>query len=483
MHPRDATHPLEATTVTPYLAFLFALLSTATLFEGFDAGILSFAAPESRASLDIDLDQWGRINSLVRVGAMASFLFLLYADRWGRRSMMMFTIVGFAVANGLTAFVTDKYMFTACQFFSRLFLTAEYSLAVIMAGEEFPARYRGRAVALLTALAPVGVMVMSKGVQPYVLLTEGAEGNWLHSLGTWMVSHGQSAAGLAVDGANWRALYVLGAFPLVAVFALRLGMRETRRFEAARAGRPAPRLSLRELGRAAALPWRAEYRRQTAIVTLLWNCVYVVTGPSVVYYVIFAREDLGLTPAQVGDVVFWGYAGGVLGHFAAARLIERIGRKKTSAGFYIAAAVSIFLLYHHVTMLGQYLWMFATVFCFGAGITATHVYASELFPTEIRATGYGWTSNMFGRITEVATPAVMGFLIAELGGIPASIGVVAAGPIVGALLVLRYAPETRGLTLEEIQAQLRPELGDDGAAEPAPYGGGAATSSGDGAPR
>ena len=31
---------------------------------------------------------------------------------------------------------------------------------------------------------------------------------------------------------------------------------------------------------------------------------------------------------------------------------------------------------------------------------------------------------------------------------------VAIGPIIGALLILKYAPETRGLTLEQIQQKL-----------------------------
>jgi putative MFS transporter len=170
--------------------------------------------------------------------------------------------------------------------------------------------------------------------------------------------------------------------------------------------------------------------------------------------VIFAREDLGLSTAEVGSIVFWGYGGGVTGHFVAGDLIDRVGRKLTCSGFYVGAAVSIYLLYHVPTLLGQYVWMISTVFCFGAAMTATHVYASELFPTEIRATGYGWTTNLLGRASEVATPILIGALISPLGGIPAAIAVVAMGPIVGALLVLRYAPETRGLTLEEVQQQL-----------------------------
>jgi putative MFS transporter len=98
--------------------------------------------------------------------------------------------------------------------------------------------------------------------------------------------------------------------------------------------------------------------------------------------------------------------------------------------------------------------MILTVFAFAGGYSATHVYASELFPTEIRATGYGWTSNLAGRITEVSVPLVVGLLIAPLGGIPAAIACVSIGPIIGAALVLRYAPETRGLTLEQIQQVL-----------------------------
>jgi putative MFS transporter len=101
--------------------------------------------------------------------------------------------------------------------------------------------------------------------------------------------------------------------------------------------------------------------------------------------------------------------------------------------------------------------MIATVFCFGAAMTATHVYASELFPTEIRATGYGWTTNFLGRVTEVITPMVIGALLIPLGGdIPTAIAIVAVGPILGAVLVLRYAPETRGLTLEQVQESLDP---------------------------
>lgn len=446
---------LEADRLNPYLVSLFLLLSSATIFEGFDAAMLSFAAPDVRATLDISLEEWGFISGLTRMGVLVSFFFMLAADRVGRRLVMMITVAGFAVANGLTAFVETKAEFVIAQFFARLFLTAEYALAVIMIGEEYPARLRGRAIAILTSLATVGVMVMAK-VQPFILIPEGEQGGWLHEVGMAMVTFGQDLLGLDHQTNGWRALYALGAIPLVLILGLRFTLRETRRFEAEHVKSSAPSSSINwaEHWQNAIRPWQPLYRKRTAIVALLWNCTHLVTAPSVVYWVIYARETLGLTTSQVGDIVFWGYGGGVVGHFVAGWLIDRVGRKFSCSAFYVLAAISIYWLYHQPSLLGQYIWMIATVFSFAAAMTATHVYASELFPTEIRATGYGWTTNFLGRFTEVLTPMAIGALIVPIGGISNAIAVVAVGPILGALLVLRYAPETRGLTLEEIQQTL-----------------------------
>jgi len=432
--------------------------------------MLTIAAPDVRATLGIDVSQWGYLYAFTRIGMIASFFLLLGADRAGRRRLMTWTIVGFAVTNGATAFATTPWEFAIWQFLARIFLTAEYALAVIVVGEEFPARRRGFAIAVLTSFATLGVMLMAK-TQPLILLPDCASGsvaagdcvapasNALRDLGMSIVAAGQTWLGRPVDGADWRALYVLGLAPLVLVFFLRFGLRETRRFEAERAARAhgtAPRQSWGELLRSeiekARVPWRPEYRRRTALVALLWNCNHLVTAPSVAYWVIFAREELGFTPAIVGGIVFWGYAGGVVGNYTAGWLIERVGRRATCTGLYVFAAVAICMLYQVRSIEGQYLWMILTVFGFGAANTATHVYASELFPTAIRATGYGWTTNLFGRISEFATPIAIALLIAQAGvSIPTAVAVVSIGPILGAILVWRWAPETRGLTLEEVQ--------------------------------
>ena len=449
-----APGPVESARVTPYHGLLFGLLSTATFFEGFDISMMSLAAADVRAGLGISRESWGLIFSITRVGIVASFFLLLFADRFGRRLLLFVTVLGFGAATGLTALARDPFEFTALQTLARFFLQAEYALAVIVVGEEFPARLRGRAIGLLTAFATIGVMVTAK-VQPFVLLPAGAEGNWLHDGALAGVAWLQGVFGVAEDRTAWRGLYFLGLPPLALIFVLRFGMRETRRFEAVAATRTRLgwRAELAAQWQAAKTPFLPQWRRRTLVVTLLWNFVHLLTAPSVAYWVIYAREEVGLDAHTIGDIVFWAYVAGAFGNFLGGWLIDRIGRRATCALFYALGAVALVSLFHTRGTFAMYAWHIACVGSFGAAIAATHAYASELFPTEIRATGYAWATNLFGRITEIVTPALIGLLIPWLG-ISWAVTLAGFGPILGALFVLRYAPETRGLTLEQIEQRL-----------------------------
>src|SRR4030095_12124480 len=117
------------------------------------------------------------------------------------------------------------------------------------------------------------------------------------------------ALGLAVDGAPWRGLYLLGLPPLLLVFVMRFAMRETRRYEAVAAERVRRswREELRAQWQAARTPFLPAYRRRTLTVALLWNFVYLLVAPSVAYWVIYARDVVGLDQRTIGDIVFWAY--------------------------------------------------------------------------------------------------------------------------------------------------------------------------------
>ena len=415
---------VEAEEMSPYLWALLVMLASATFFDGFDAAILATVAPFVQQQYQLDDRAWGTVVAVARLGAVISFFVLVFADRYGRRLLITLTILGYALFTGLTALSTTVESFTFDQLAARIFLASEFALSLIIIGEEYPTRWRGFGIALLSGVAALGTIV--------AFLAAG-----------WVLQHH-----------DWRTMYLIGLVPLALIFFFRLGMRETRRYE--EIARERGTQSWAQMWEHLRVPFQPQYRGRTLLVTLIWNCNHLVTSPATTFWTIHAARNLGYGAAEYGSVVAVGYlAGFLLGSPLAAWSMNRLGRRLTCAGFYVLAAIAIFALFQvdSPDMLVQMALMSLTVVSFLGANAATNTYATELFPTAIRATGYSWTTNLFGRVMEFGTPALIGALAIEIG-IPWAVGLTAIGPVLGALVVLAWAPETRGLTLEEIEAGL-----------------------------
>ena len=423
--PGQPAPPPEATEMTPYLWALMGMLVSATVFDSFNLAILSTVAPIIQELHGLNNTQWGLVNLIIRVGAVTSFFILILADRFGRRAVITLTILGYALFTGLTGLARSIESFTLWQFCARIFLAAEFALALIVIGEEYPTRWRSFGISLLAGIGALGTIA--------AFLT----------------------ARVVLHAYDWRTMYLLGLIPVALVFFFRLGMRETRRFEQLRRDGKLHG-SFRAQLAGLRVPFQPRYRKRSLLVTLIWNCNHIVTSPAVTFWTIHAVRDLGYKAEQYTVVVAAGYLFGFLiGAPAAGFFMNRLGRRLTCSMYYFAAAVAIFALFRvdSTDLVLQCAMMSVCIICFlGAG-AATNTFATELFPTEIRATGYSWTTNLFGRTTEIITPLAIGWL-ADRIGIPWAVGVMSIGPIVGALIVLRYAPETRGRTLEEISDEL-----------------------------
>jgi hypothetical protein len=96
--------------------------------------------------------------------------------------------------------------------------------------------------------------------------------------------------------------------------------------------------------------------------------------------------------------------------------------------------------------------MIVTVVAFQAARTATATYSAELFPTEIRASSYSMTVNLLGSLAGLLTPFTIGALSRSMGGLGNAVAVVSIAPVIGAAIVMLFAPETRGVKLEELGA-------------------------------
>lgn len=408
-----------------YLWMLLGLLMSVTIFEAYDVTIFHLCTPDIARTFHLDDRAVGLMASLVRLGGMAAFVVVMLSDRIGRKPVVSATVLFYALFTFFTAISRGLASFTLFQGCAQIFLSAEFGVAVIMISEEFPDSARGRGVAILHMTGLLGVVA---GGELYGIVADSRFG--------------------------WRGMYLIGILPLLLVAFLRRNVRETRRFEELRASRSAEQLAdLKKLGasiRQAIAPFRGPYRGRLLLVALLWNSVGVVGAPAVTFFSLYAKRDHHWTSPEIGHAVVLAYLVGTLGHLVAGWMLDRVGRRITTSLSYVAGAAAIVMLFQTASHNAMLTSMVITVFAFQGARTATATYSAELFPTEIRATSYSLTVQLLGQIAALFTPFTIGALSRSLGGLGNAVAVVAVGPVIGALLVMIFAPETRGLRLEEL---------------------------------
>ncbi len=403
-----------------YLWQLLGLLIPATIFEGYDITIFHLCTPDIAATFHLGNQAIGVIASIVRFGTVLSFLVISCSDRVGRKPVISVTVLGYGLFTLFTGLSRGLFSFTLFQSCSQVFLASEFGMAIIIISEEFPDELRGRAIAGFHMAAFVGVAIAGS-LYGYV-----AESAW-----------------------GWRGMYLLGIAPLLLVAFLRQYVRETARFLAHRASLTVHQ-DWRQSFRTHIKLFRGPYRGRLMLVALLANSVGFVGGPTITYFSLFAKRDHHWTSGQVGSAVIVAYLMATVGTIMCGYLLDLVGRRVTTSLFYLGAGISMVVLFqssgHHTILLA----FMATMFAYQGARTATSALSAELFPTEIRAAGYSTTVQTLGQLAWFISPVLVGTMSLVVGGLGNAASLCAIGPLLGALLILLYAPETRGKTLEEM---------------------------------
>jgi MFS family permease len=164
--------------------------------------------------------------------------------------------------------------------------------------------------------------------------------------------------------------------------------------------------------------------------------------------------------AVAGDVSFWkGIAsmmmnlGAALGMYGFAMLAQRMGRKPTFAICFVAALVSTAAVFYFLSEFHQVFWMIPLMgFCILSLFAGYAIYFPELFPTHLRSTGTSFCYNV-GRFVAAVGPAILGWLIDTVYVDSAAplryAGLTMCGIFLLGLLILPFAPETKGKPLPE----------------------------------
>jgi MFS family permease len=399
---------------------VLGLVSLVTLFEQYDIALFSLALKQIQGELAIAEAQLGNLGAVVRLGALPAFLVALFADRVGRRRMLLVTIVGYTALTGATAFAPDARTFVALQFLARVFAVAEGMLAYVVVAEELDADVRGWGIGALGALAACG-----------------------HGLALALFS------AIDVLPFGWRALYLTGLGPLVWLAWMRRTLPETARFEAQASAAPT-RATLRSAGQPVAALLRMYPGRFAALAAVVFLLNFAENaagffGPK------YFQEEHGWSPARFAALGFFGGALGIFGSAFAGRLSDRRGRRRIAIAFLLAHPLFVIAYYQLAGPVLPVLWI-ASVFAGIGGGVLLAAFGNEMFPTSYRSTAAG-ARVIVGTAGGVLGLAAESLLYAALGSHWNAICLLAACALAAPLIVFARFPETAGRRLEEISPE------------------------------
>jgi predicted MFS family arabinose efflux permease len=393
---------------------VFAIAFTAGFFDNYDDALLSLALKQIQRGLSVAEANLGTMLSVIRLGYVVSLLISPMADAFGRRRLLLYTIVGYSLFTGLSALAAHERGFVGAQFLARGFAGAESSTAFVILAEEVDAAVRGWAIGMLDALVSTG--------------------------------YGLAAIAFAAIKSvpyGWRGLYTLALIPLVLMIPLRRTLPESRRFEhEAEIGAEA----VHPLGSLALLV-RLSPGRLTIITTVAFLNA-IGWGPASLFFPKFLQEVHGWSPAQVSGLVVFGGVIGITGSIVAGRLSDRFGRRVTGPLFMFVTPLFAILMY---TVPGSAVipaWI-VRLFTQFAGLVVLHTYGTELFPTSHRSAAQSaqTVSTTLGGAVGLFLESV---LYRATGSHSDAIRLLSLASFVAAVIMLVSFPETAGRELEEI---------------------------------
>ena len=395
---------------------VLGLVSIVSLFEQYDVYLLSLNLKQIQADLGIAEERLGFLGGLVRSGALFALPLTLMADRIGRRQMLLFTILGYTLCTGATAFAPNATSFIVFQFLARVFAAAETVIAIVVIAEEFDAEHRGWGIGALGAL---------------------------HACGAGLA--GLMFGFVDVLPFGWRALYAIGLVPLLFVAYFRRTLPETSRFESLARERSefraAPPLApARDLVR--------RYPRRLAILALAVVAIEIAMGPATFFAPKFLQDVHGWTPGNVAVLTLIGGLLAIVGNPVAGWLSDRRGRRPVTVLFTTLVLLAIVSFYLIAGVLTPVFWIPLIFGLMGTQVTLG-AYGAEMFPTRVRSTASG-VRELCKTGGAVGGLALVSLLYAFAGSNWTAIALLCLIGALAPLIVLAFFPETAGRSLEDI---------------------------------
>ncbi|EPF71071.1 3-(3-hydroxy-phenyl)propionate transporter MhpT [Acinetobacter rudis] len=154
------------------LALCFAI----AIFEGFDLQSMGVAAPRMRGEFGLDHAQMAWAFSAATLGTLpGALLGGRFADRIGRKKVLIFSILLFGIMSILTAFASQFNLLLVIRFLTGLGMGGALPMMITLASEAVSEKHRGTAVSIMYSGIPFGGILTS-----IVAMSLAGDSEWRH---------------------------------------------------------------------------------------------------------------------------------------------------------------------------------------------------------------------------------------------------------------------------------------------------------------
>jgi len=393
----------------PYQKLVYTVATLAWVFDCLDQQLFNLArSPALDALLTAAQKEEksfyvGLSTSVFVFGwATGGMIFGSLGDRYGRVRMLGITVLLYSVATGLSALSTSFLDFSIYRFITGLGVGGVFGLAVALLADTMPGDVRSRALGSLQSFSAVGNVAAG-----------------LIGLTIALTAFGQSPS-------YWKWLFLIGALPAFLVATIQLRVKEP---QAWRDSRDRALATGKKVGSYRDLFGHATWRKH-ALLGMILSCAGVIglwgigvfSSDLVGDIIANNLKDAGKTAEEVtkGRQIWMSInllcfnLGAFFGMMFFTRITEKLGRKKTFAGFFFCALLVTVFVFQNINSPNDILWMAPLMGFFQLSVFAGFsIYLPELFPTRLRATGVSFCYNV-GRYLAAFGPLTLGALSTKL---------------------------------------------------------------------
>jgi MFS transporter, putative metabolite:H+ symporter len=363
-----------------------------------------------------------------------------FSDRFGRRFIYQFNLLLFGIFTILGALAPSITLLVICRFIAGIGLGAEQPLAFAYAGEYSPKAIRGRILAIVHFIGGACVWPIGTG---FVL--------------------GMSVM-IATPEYVWRGVWIaIGVLALI-VWVFRFTLPESPRFLATHGRGPEALKVLERLGIAGPTeplstdaasntksdPFSVVFRMFPRRVIAGMICFTAFFGiaiglgawlPNIMNAKGFSitkslQYTLAMNFAVPCASIFMMYA------------LDKFGRKITAICAFVAAGVMAMVFANAGTPTELIVAGFIMVFFVQVAGNSMQIFTSEVFPTNARASGFGWASGVGRLATAFILPTIL--WVQNGWGLTTVFACLATLLFIAAVSVTQLGPEARQKSLDEI---------------------------------